>query len=242
MKTKRNPQLRASFSAHVDLANLVARYEWQVHAPDDELASRAPFSRLDLCDHKTSPTQTKAEMHGLFVVLGAVEEARQEAEAKFSPVREVFERLYHTRDTIVYAGTVGASWSEWLRNRAWNYYTRAIRQRSDHRVVLVPERFDAERARIELRKEYIDAEQLGLGGPRPGAKTRAGATVNERIAVMLQQDPDRVAWSAERWAAVLAIELKRTVSAAAVKQTDTWKKQIKPARAMLQVEKVGRGR
>lgn len=61
-------------------------------------------------------------------------------------------------------------------------------------------------------------------------------TVNERMAAMLQADPSCLAWSARKWAAALAC------TAAAVKQTATWKTTIRNARAMQQADRATRRR
>jgi hypothetical protein len=89
------------------------------------------------------------------------------------------------------------------------------------------------------REEKAAGEQPGCSGRPPGKK---GATVNERMAAMLQEDPSRLAWSAAEWAAQLSSSLGRPVSAGAVKQTATWTKQIIPARALNKADRAGRGR
>ena len=65
-------------------------------------------------------------------------------------------------------------------------------------------------------------------------------TVNDCMAAMLLEDPTRVGWSARKWAEVVSGKLKRKVSASAVKQTNTWKKQIIPGRALMRADKATR--
>lgn len=88
-----------------------------------------------------------------------------------------------------------------------------------------------------------EAETLHQGevpvGDKRSRRTR-GATVNDRMAALLQSDPNRVSWTAAKWAEYLTADLRRSVSAPAVIQTETWKKTIKAARAMYQADKVVR--
>lgn len=77
------------------------------------------------------------------------------------------------------------------------------------------------------------------GGGRP---QRGKVTVNQLMAAMLQEDPTRMEWSAETWAARLQSGLGRLVSAAAVKLTHTWKNHIKAARALSRAERANKRR
>lgn len=62
-------------------------------------------------------------------------------------------------------------------------------------------------------------------------KGKKPATVNQRMAAMLQEDATRVDWPATKWAEKLG------VTPAAIKQTQTWKKQIKAARILMRAER-----
>jgi hypothetical protein len=74
--------------------------------------------------------------------------------------------------------------------------------------------------------------------PPSGAK----ATVNERLAAMLQEDPQRAEWSAAQWVSELAKSLGRTVAVATVKKSKTWKTQIRFARELAKIERADRER
>jgi hypothetical protein len=105
-----------------------------------------------------------------------------------------------------------------------------------------------------LRQIMAKAEQVaksqtipqGAEGKTPGerpvrtakAKTtsKKHGTVNQRMAAMVTEDPDRVGWPASKWAHVL------DCTSAAVKQTETWKKTIMGARALKEAKKAGSGR
>ena len=106
---------------------------------------------------------------------------------------------------------------------------------------VVPPGLKKEHAEIQARLEGRKTVTApgGAGGGRPAAK---GATVNERMAAMLQADTSRLEWSASVWAEQLSADLKRSVSPAAVKQTATWKKQIKAARAMTKADRAAHKR
>lgn len=71
--------------------------------------------------------------------------------------------------------------------------------------------------------------------PDVGEKAKP-ATVNERMASMVQTDPSLSSRTAENWA------LKLDVSAAAVKQTHTWKVVINGMRTMAEADRVSRAR
>jgi len=79
----------------------------------------------------------------------------------------------------------------------------------------------------EWRSRLLALVALADAGAAPPKQTRAKpATVNERMAAMLQEDPLRFGWPATKWATALE------VTAAAVKQTPTWTKTIRAARAL----------
>ena len=70
--------------------------------------------------------------------------------------------------------------------------------------------------------------------PEKTAKTKKKhATVEERMAKMFQDDPERVSWPARKWAITL------DCTAAMVKQTKTWKT-IMTMRALLKAERANR--
>ncbi len=94
---------------------------------------------------------------------------------------------------------------------------------------------------MRLYLEELMAQATTLERKASGRKQK-GPTVNERMAAMLQADPRRVGWPASEWAKQLSDDLHRTVSAAAVKQTDTWTKQIVKARAIMQADQAARGK
>lgn len=70
-----------------------------------------------------------------------------------------------------------------------------------------------------LLRSLADGEKL----VRPRAPRAKGPTVDERMGKLLQDNLDRVSWSAEKWATDLSADLKRSVTATAVKLTETWK-------------------
>jgi hypothetical protein len=94
---------------------------------------------------------------------------------------------------------------------------------------------------MRLYYEELMAQASALERKASGRKQK-GPTVNERMAAMLQADPGRVEWPASEWTKQLSDDLHRTVSPAAVKQTDTWKKQIVMARAMMQADQAARSK
>ena len=61
---------------------------------------------------------------------------------------------------------------------------------------------------------------------KPKSKQAKQATVDERMAALIQEDPSRVDWSAAKWAE------KVKKSKTAVQLTTTWKKTIRGARAL----------
>jgi hypothetical protein len=69
-------------------------------------------------------------------------------------------------------------------------------------------------------------------GSQDGGPRTKGPTVNQRMAAMLQEDPSRVEWTAQRWADELSSSLGRWVTTAAIKQTETWKTIMKTRAAM----------
>jgi hypothetical protein len=75
------------------------------------------------------------------------------------------------------------------------------------------------------------------GPPEDGGSRTKRPTVNDRMAAMFHADLTRVQWSAARWADELSAALERSVSAAAVKQTATWKGPIRKARAIMKAER-----
>jgi hypothetical protein len=72
--------------------------------------------------------------------------------------------------------------------------------------------------------------------------SRTTATVNERMAALLQMDPSRAEWSASRWAEELQNSLGRDVSKTAVIQSRAWKEQISYIRALTKEERIDRTR
>ena len=83
--------------------------------------------------------------------------------------------------------------------------------------------------------DALVAVKLIKTSPTPNAPGKKRATVNQRMAALLVEDPLRMDWSAGEWAEMLG------VTAAAVKQTDTWKKPIRAGRALSQADRISRG-
>jgi hypothetical protein len=65
----------------------------------------------------------------------------------------------------------------------------------------------------------------GSVGDKQSRRTKS-ATVNERMAAKLLENPTRVNWTAKQWSETLG------VTDAAIKQTTTWKNSIRAARAL----------
>lgn len=84
--------------------------------------------------------------------------------------------------------------------------------------------------RVFLLEHLSEAEQTAKPKPTNEPRTKR-ATVNERMAAMLQEDPTRINWSAKKWAETF------NVTDAAVKQTTTWKRSIRAARALTAPER-----
>lgn len=61
------------------------------------------------------------------------------------------------------------------------------------------------------------------------------ATVNQRMAGMVQGDASLISWPASKWAQALGC------TDGNVKQTSTWKKVIMPARALMRADRAARG-
>ena len=98
----------------------------------------------------------------------------------------------------------------------------------------------------DLKTIMVEAIREASAESTPKEKKRTKpdkpATVNECMAGMLSEDTSRIGWSASEWAVVVSDRLKRKVSAAAVKQTDTWKKQIILGRVLMKADTVDRRR
>lgn len=82
-------------------------------------------------------------------------------------------------------------------------------------------------------RNWLDEHEPESGKP---ARPRTKGTVNQRMAEMIQEEPGRLSWPASEWAAQLGC------TDAAVKQTATWKKTIRGARALQEVKQATRRR
>jgi hypothetical protein len=87
------------------------------------------------------------------------------------------------------------------------------------------------RQQVEQALRERPAAKQPARPPRGASSTGKRPSVNDRMAAMLQEEPTRTDWTAEQWATKLGC------SAAAVKQTFTWKKTIRAARALGQASR-----
>jgi hypothetical protein len=84
----------------------------------------------------------------------------------------------------------------------------------------------------QLSPDGEAALRPAVRSPSNKKRGKQSASVNERMAAMLQADASLLDWTALQWANKLGC------TDAAVKQTQTWTKTIRTARAMQKAEKV----
>lgn len=141
-----------------------------------------------------------------------------------------------------------AAWLDSLPEKMkWRKHTWPLLKESVQNLVRVAVRFGMTeppnidgRDEVSVRAALNKLREWAHNTPslkRTQAKAREGkpASVNQRMAEMLQKGSARTSWTAKRWADCLG------VTDAAVKQTDTWKN-IQKVRALERWERAERDR